>query len=750
MNTGPEFAREQAHLDGVLAVVREQLLKALQSGEARYDELVLARQELNEQTEQMFRNLNSAQGFEELANLNQLAQPLFVDQRLSEMGLKHIEALRRMADAPYFARIDLKYEEGDTEKTYIGRAALRSGASGEILVTDWRAPVASVFYRYGVGSARYDAPAGTVGCEVLLKRQYEIVRGALKYCFDADVEVQDEFLRSLLSRNASPQMKAIVETIQREQDSAIRDMEHDLLMVQGAAGSGKTSIALHRVAYLMFEGLASRLSEKNILILSPNALFERYIENVLPELGEKSVDSVTLERLLEARLGGRVETRIDRFEALCLADRERRGLLRAACAFKGSRDFLKILDRFIEALPRRVIAFEDVYYAGRVIATREGLRARASRRGGKLPLGVELVRMEKALWTAVHERRAERLDALRDWARTLPWHVLEVDAFARACSILECRALARRIRRFTCLDARALYRLLMSDAGAFGRLARGLNLPDGLDGMLEDTRAALDKDRLTLEDASAIAYLDIRLMGAGSMYPDIRQLVIDEAQDVSELQFALMNLIFPRARLTVLGDVHQAIDREADMSHYESIRRALPRPRSALVTLDKSFRCTREILRFACRFLGPDVRIESFNRTGEAPRVTGAKSRAELEREIARTVERLRQTGCGSIALITKTEHDARDWHARLFAIPDLRLIEGYEAARGAFVIPLALSKGLEFDAVLVLDADDAHYAQPEDKQLLYVASTRALHDLSVFYEGAPSPFLPLPKEVQP
>ena len=266
---------------------------------------------MREQAEQKFGNLWASDDFEALANLNQFAQPLSVGELTREMQLEKIRSLRNMLEAPYFARIDLRYEGEDaSEAVYIGRATLRDEATHELYVHDWRSPVAGVFYRFGRGPVHYAAPGGRIDCELALKRQFEIRRGALDFFFDADVEVQDGFLRAMLSQNASPRMKAIVETIQRDQDLAIRDTEHELMMVQGAAGSGKSSIALHRVAYLMYEGLASPLSAGDILILSPNALFERYIHGVLPDLGERSVETVTLERLISKTLGGvKIEAR---------------------------------------------------------------------------------------------------------------------------------------------------------------------------------------------------------------------------------------------------------------------------------------------------------------------------------------------------------------------------------------------------------------------------------------------------------
>ncbi len=730
-----DLALESRHLDRVLSIARAELCAAERSAGRRHQDLVRSREELRDQSEQSFANLWGSDDFEALLNLNQLAAPLSVAQQTHEMELSRIQSLVRMLDTPYFARLDIRYDDGgDEERAYIGRATLKDSQTHEIHVLDWRSPIASVFYRFGIGPAHYDAPGGRVDVQVQKKRQYEIHGGTLEYFFDADVQVQDEFLRKLLAKSASPRMKAIVETIQRDQDAAIRDTEHELLMVQGAAGSGKTSIALHRAAYLMYDGLASRLSANNILILSPNALFERYIERVLPELGERSVRTATFEALTQPLTGWPVLSRAARFEALCLSDATDRVLLREAIQFKESSVFITILDRFCAALPRRYIPFQDVVYAGQTLTTRQQLKQRILHAERVVPLSAQLRRMESSLWDGIRQRRPARMAHLLELARKNPAHALELIPFARACSILESAQLSRHIRSFTRLDCRALYKALVSDEARFRQLAEGLDLPKSLPDILAKTRASLDAGgSLSPEDACCVAYLRALTHGPGRA-EDIRQVVVDEAQDYGPLQFAVLNRLYPRARFTVLGDVSQSLDRPAAPDLYAQIAATLGRKSSALVTLNKSFRCTREILAFSLRCLGPGADIESFSRSGDEPLVVQDASVDRIAEEIARC----REKGDRSIALIVKTARDAARWGARL----GLPVIDGSRDPSGAFVIPLALSKGLEFDAALVLDADADHYGEMQDRHLLYVACTRALHHLALFYQGDVSPLL--------
>ena len=216
--------------------------------------------------------------------------------------------------------------------------------SYDMFVYDWRSPIASVFYRFVTGQAFYDAPVGRITGEVSLKRQYEINKGVLEYFFDADVQIVDEFLRKLLSQNNSSKMKTIVETIQKEQDIVIRDMENDLMMVQGVAGSGKTSIALHRAAYLMYQGLSTKLSANNIIIISPNTIFEQYISNVIPELGEDNVVSVVFEEMLAVILQNQQIQSRNQFLENLITSTGYRNIIKNSIEFKTSRQFMEILN----------------------------------------------------------------------------------------------------------------------------------------------------------------------------------------------------------------------------------------------------------------------------------------------------------------------------------------------------------------------------------------------------------------------
>lgn len=741
---------EYRHLAQTVAIAQEQLVASTARNEENKEAILAAKRELRENTAHSVANLWSMENFHDLVELSQYANPVLNNVAMYEREAGRILTLERIINSPYFARIDFRADGGDTfEKIYIGLSTLRDDDTYEIYIYDWRSPLASVFYRFSAGKVFYEAPGGKITGEVCLKRQYEIKNGELLYFFDADVQIIDDFLRKLLSQNASPQMKTIVETIQKDQDIIIRDMEADLVMVQGCAGSGKTSVALHRAAYLMYQGLAAKLSNTDIAILSPNTLFAKYISNVLPELGESNVNSLVFEDLLRFVLPrAEIQTKNEFLEALLSPKKKAsREILKASMAFKGSPVFVEILNRFVRDLPHRWITFEDIYYDKEVLADRQLLKAKVLRGNKHALLAVRLQRLEETVLEAVHARRSSRLDKLRDRVLAMKQKVpdYEVEETARMLSIHESTMLIRKIRKFTVLDCRGLYRELFSRKSRFYDLARGLPLPAGLEEIIDFTCENLKKEPVAYDDALALAYLNLKTKGVpAESYKGIKQVVVDEAQDYHPLHYEILNTLFPQARYTILGDINQTVGKTEDLALYEQITKILNKEKSAFVTLDKSFRCTREILQYSAKFLAPGLSLNSFSRAGDPPAVLAAPDQPALDGLIIAEINTCREKNYQSIGLICKTEQDAVALYSRLKDKVALQLIkkDGETDLSGALVLPVYMAKGLEFDAVLVCDADREHFHSEDDRNLLYIACTRALHRLNLFYTGEISRFL--------
>jgi DNA helicase-2/ATP-dependent DNA helicase PcrA len=287
----PSRQEELQYLENTLAFIKKDLNKLMQEALAHRKDLVEARRDMVENTTPF------SNDFDRLTEMVQFLSEVS-SQTVSYTNIaQYVTRYKKLIDSPYFARFDFVEDGfGIREKIYIGLANIMDRKTHDVYVYDWRAPISSIFYRYEKGRASYETPVGTSSGEVKLKRQYKIKNSILQYFFDCDIRITDEVLQEILGRNSSPKMKSIVETIQKEQDIIIRDTENELLMVQGTAGSGKTSIAMHRIAFLLYEGQKYR--SNNILIISPNDVFSQYISSVLPELGEENVQQVTFDDLV--------------------------------------------------------------------------------------------------------------------------------------------------------------------------------------------------------------------------------------------------------------------------------------------------------------------------------------------------------------------------------------------------------------------------------------------------------------------
>lgn len=641
-----ELSLEKEYLERTKRIAQEQIHELKELSEKVKADILIQKREMREEAQHAIAsNLWSSDNFDQLVELSQFASQTSDTITKYENHIKRIEQLEKLLRRPYFARVDFKFDDDNTvEKVYIGRYPLMDEPNFDRIVYDWRAPISSLFYRYGTGKAFYDAPAGNITGEIQLKRQYEITAGELEFYFDADMQILDDFLRKMLAQNASSQMKSIVETIQRDQDLIIRNMACDLMMVQGVAGSGKTSVALHRVAYLMYNGLTNRLASQDIIIISPNTLFERYISQVLPELGEDNVTSFLFDELYDMILERPFQTKNQLYESMLSSLDHDHGLHKDSLSYKMSVEFIGGLSS-LELQPDMTVD--------------------------------ELI---------------------------------------------------------------SVYKQIFYDQASFKPFTQGRDCQEHLEAIRHFTKDNLNAGKLWYEDASALVYMYLRANGYEE-YRHIKHVVVDEAQDYYPLHFEILKLMFPKAQFTVLGDVNQTIEKQEKLSFYDGVKDVLNKKNSTLVSMDKSFRCSREILEFSMRFV--DAKLQSYSRHGEVPQI--------IEREHAEDLDTLleemaycQQNGYKSVGILCKSEKESLKLFESLHSIIDVNLIQSQSESdiTGTFILPIYLSKGLEFDAAIIWDVDRLHYHTQEDRQLLYIACTRALHRLSLFYYGSISPAL--------
>lgn len=689
----------------------------------------------------------------------QLAEAVDRQRSLVASSWQRQARLQRMLDAPYFGRIDFaektaRNENQLPEAIYIGIAALADGESGAYLIYDWRSPIAGMFYDFETGPAWYDCPAGRIAGQITLKRQYQIEKGRMKSMFDTDLKIDDEILQEILAKNTDLKMKTIVNSIQREQNRAIRDESHRLLFVQGPAGSGKTSIALHRAAYLLYRERDS-ITAKNILILSPNRIFSDYISGVLPALGEENVLQTTFGEYVgaELRIGVATENRDDHLEQILGAAAhgqaaETADLRAAAIRYKSSPDFMKILQKYLLFLHQKNVADAPaITFRGHEVVSREEWIALYRENLAYLPPCGRLAqikqRVQVKLRPFVKELRREKEEAIAATGEEV--NEKTIKAMARISARRELEALEAELDRLTTLEPFQLYCTLFNDPSLFQNLSAATGKPAAWHGMARLTLNSLHQGMLPYEDIFPFLYFQGLLRGFRSQN-EIRHLIVDEAQDYSALQYEILKQLFPRSFWTVLGDPEQAVHPYLQTADYQELANLWGSDNSEAVCLRKSYRSTGEIQLFCQALLENPNPPEIMQRSGALPLVVAGASRQGMPGRLARMVTELQQRGYRSVAVICKTAREAETLYETIPHPEQLGLKritrEAEEFQHGNLIIPVYLAKGLEFDAVIVPDASARVYHRATDRKLLYIACTRALHHLVLFCPGAAAPFL--------
>ncbi|NOU94974.1 AAA family ATPase [Paenibacillus sp. LMG 31456] len=708
-----------------------------------------------------------------------------------ERDLLHAEdtlkQLLRLHDTPYFGRIDFT-ESGypDTESIYIGTSSFFDDATQQYWIYDWRAPISNLFYDYPPGPASYKTPTGQIDGTVELKRQYVIRQGEMKAMFDTGITIGDEILQTMLGQSADDRMKSIVATIQKEQNQIIRDDRHQVLIVQGAAGSGKTSVALQRVAYLMYKH-RNTLNADNMVLFSPNDLFNSYISTVLPELGETNMQQTTYQQYLQFRLGSRynVEDQYTQMEYRLTAGNDPSYFIRqSSIRFKSSHAFIRIMDGYAHHLEQANMIFKDLRFRGKVLISQQQLSDFFYHIDPSIKLSNRVQLMKDWL--------LKELKTLAKAERTEPWvkeamELLDKDEYQKAFSTMEERntdqeqlfydakqeafllsryvvnqnfqPLRHKIKKLKFINIHALYKQLFQEhSRCLLESIEATALPEDWDAICLQTLTQLDNQQLAFEDATPLLYLNELIEGFQS-YNTVRHVIIDEAQDYSAFQFTFMKRLFPRSKMTLLGDMNQAIYTSTDSSGpveqnnqgttgnqhgYNHVIELFGAGQTNIIRLIRSYRSTREIVEFTKAMLPNGEAIEPFNRNGEKPLVHRADDLNSLTASVIADLNALQAEGIQSIAILTKTAEESFLAYERLYPSIPVSLItkNDHSFEKGILIMPAYLAKGLEFDAVLLWDASHNQYDQESERKLFYTACTRAMHRLHIFYTGELTRFI--------
>ncbi len=736
-----ELKKEIQYLKKTLLLIRNNLY----CEEAKFLD---KRKNLLEERRYMYENtVHSSDDFGKISDAVQYISPLAINTFDYNLRERNIERLKKLESSPYFARIDFCEEQCEEEKIYIGLSNVMDKEIYKIYIYDWRAPIASTFYRYELGEASYSSPNGRIYGKINLKRQYEIKNSKLEYFFDSSINIMDDILKKVLSTNTSAKMKSIVETIQREQDIIIRDIENDLLIVQGVAGSGKTSVALHRVAFLMYQGLVSKLSNNNVIFISPNNLFDKYISNVLPELGEEHVKATTFESIFKDVFQDKVKIKSRNLvleEIINARDTKKKQLVKDSMEFKLSKNFILILNNYLSYFEHKMLKFTDIYYNGEYIAHRELLKTELINYSKvNIPLEKRLLTIERRLMSRLKELRKIRISKLEQFVSAYPEHVFEIKSFARLISLKQSYALQNIIYKSTRLDVLKIYMELFQNKDLFYRMARGMEVPRNIEEILDYTNSKFNENALLYEDGIALLCLKLKMSG-DNLYKSIKQVVVDEAQDYYPMHFEVLKYLYSDAKYTIMGDINQSIEKTSDLTIYDDIENILNKKKKTRIFLSKSFRCSYEITNFSSKLINTDIEINSFERHEDFPKIYKGISVIDMETRIVNEVIDHEKSGYKSIAIICKSmkesEHLFRTIRNRLNVV--LLSENQSEIISGVVICPIYIAKGLEFDAVIVYQSNNVNYITEEDKRLLYIATTRALHKLSFYYTNEISKFI--------
>lgn len=617
---------------------------------------------------------------------------------LGESVIDKRKRLGKILDIPYFGRIDFKEKkkESKTTSVYIGIHTFYDSHNKINLIYDWRAPVSSMFYDYELGDAFYSSPTAEVKGDILLKRQYRIRKGKLEYMIESSLAIHDDILQKELSSNADEKMKNIVTTIQREQNRIIRNENAHVLIIQGVAGSGKTSIALHRIAYLLY-AMKGDISSKDILIISPNKVFADYISNVLPELGEESVPEISMEKILSEVLDHKYRYQ-NFFEQVAeLLEKSSLSFI-GRIQYKSSHEFISLLDRFILYMENHYFKALDVQLTKYITIPAEFIEEQF-KRFNRYPM-----------------RR--RFEPMADY-------ILEVMTVRYSFTVTtrERNVLKKEIKKMFAGD---------KDIEVYKDFFKWIGKPELFRMRKYHT--------LEYMDLAPLAYLHIALDG-NVVRSRIKHLLIDEMQDYSPIQYRIIQKLYP-CRKTILGDACQSVNPYGS-STADTIQCVFALGK--VMKLCKSYRSTFEITDFAQK-IQMNGELEPVMRHGEAPEVVRFKNREEEISGLVNILLNFKRSNYESLGIVCKTEVQAKELVEKLqIYVENIYFLSSQSSAfvKGIVITSAHMAKGLEFDETIVPQVDDKNYSSIVDKSILYVAVTRAMHKLTITYSGKRSTFIP-------
>lgn len=690
-------------------------------------------------------------------------------EKIYNLLKKEIENYEEALREPYFGRVDFSEKFGNEENIYIGKKGISSSVDGEEIVVDWRAPVADLYYSGTGGEAYYRAPMGVIEGELNLKRKFLYNNNDLEKIFDESTnkiiindaegsELVDEFLKINLEESRGKKLKEVVATIQKEQNDIIRWPKNLPIIVQGSAGSGKTTIALHRLAYLLYRYRES-MDGKDILVLAPNKLFLDYISEILPTLGSNDVKQTTFQELVikELKLKGKIRSKDDKLKELIeLEDNKDKKNIVNASRVKGNLIFKTIIDRYITLLEGSSLEINDIEIANYILFSKREIMRLYLKDLQSYPINKRKDEIKRYLSLKLKEKVESLVIQIdREWDLKIKEIKKNLeDGEERRHKLIEVynerdnlkeyiRHDAKKVmneyfknwRGITCND---IYMNLFKDEQVF-EIATGNRIPKSLaeyikaEAISNNEKGIIDED-----DLPVLFYIHMILEGIDEK-SKYKHIVVDEAQDYSPFQIYLINKLSKGNSLTLVGDLAQGIYHYKGIRTWEDITEGVFDGKATFISLSQSYRSTVEIIDFAKGALeAQELGLKTAKpvlRHGDKPKIKKTASRRESIRIMEEIIDKLKDQGKHSIAIITKTYAEGKvlEREFKKHTNIEFTLIKGNEKhgpLTDVIIIPSYLTKGLEFDGTIIYNPTEKNY--PDNllnQRLLYVALTRALHN---------------------
>lgn len=631
----------------------------------------------------------------------------YIKEESYKMIDKKLGEFVKLKESPYFGKVNF-IDDGYSEELYIGRYGLTPEESYDPVIVDWRAPVASLFYKGMLGKTSYKSPQGEMPVDILSRRQLIVKKAKLEGYFDSDINIQDEILQMVLSSNSGEKLKDIVNTIQKEQDEIIRADRNRVVVVNGVAGSGKTTIALHRIAYLLYN-YREQLTDK-VLILGPNDIFMNYISEVLPNLGETAVLNETFLSFAYKEIGlNEAVIDISSYLEEVLNGNEK---IIKEIEYKSSNKFIEFLDTEIEEIEENYFNIAAVKFLGEEIVSIEEIKELFNKHYKYMPIFRRSQKIKRILISKIKEKRDEKVREINIKAQEekskLSQQELEIEE-----NNIEFR---RKI------EIRDIIREVI-------KVKKDIEKWIDNDSITNIYKKIINVETLSYLDLAAILYLMIKLDGR-KFKREIKHIVIDEAQDYNMLQFIVLKELTGCRSYTIVGDSNQRLIKVEEVPAMLKLKDIFGNFFS-LFELKKSYRSTYQIMEYASKILDENA-IVPFVRKGEfdvLETVAPKDDKEDLIDVILNLLEDYQEEKYENIAIITKDKEELNIIAPELKKYTNILAFNNLDVVYkgGKVLIPSYYAKGLEFDAVIIIDFDEN-----TDNLIKYIMCTRALHRLSI------------------